>query len=388
MNFNKKKNMILYIIFILFLLFVFFYVFYITTHKFLLKQETFINNPNYCRSKNGNFIYITNPDDIRCLKNQNKKINKNYLSGKGNCFENNSWGIYHNNTCYTFNNLFSKFYNMNYLDYINQALNLNNISSEEEENQDDVMNKIKSLRLKNKKKRECNSQRLPNSTPCFELFENSSTCTTEQLNSLQSIIDDTDNPVNLDQECKNFKKDNNFGFYQPLCISGQVSYDCRKYYKSNDNKVISSDNIPLYGTYQPNFYIPLKSDNTPNLTGCFEKSLDFNDLCSSINNNQLYGAYKILNGADGNCYQDNGLEDKTKSNAYCSQNFYNERPIEIVKDGYLTNCLPNFSNFTQECKNIITNNNDFDIEAYDVNSYDCPPNKARAKCRLNEKINN
>ncbi len=384
---KNKKNIYFNILFIFILFLILFYIVYLTQKTFVLKQinENFVNNPNYCRSVNGNFIYITNQDDTRCLKNQNKNSNNKFnISGKGNCYKDNTWGIFHNNICYTFNNFFSKFYNINYMNFIDTIKNKSLEEEEEEENNQNSLSNL--IKNKRKKRKECDSIRLPNSTPCFELFENSSNgCSIDQLKTLQSSIDDPDDPINLDQQCQDFKNDINFGFYQPLCGTTQVSYDCRKYYKSNNNKVISDDDTPLYGIYKPNFYVPLKEDSTINSTGCFEKSLDFNDLCASINNNQLFGAYKILNGANGNCYQDNGLEDTTKSNAMCSQNFYNERSIVQVNDGYSTKCLPIFSNFTDECKNIITNNNNFDIEAYDINSYDCPPNKVRTKCRLKNK---
>ncbi len=383
----KNKSYYLNLIIILILLLILLYtIHYFVKYSSAKKiKELFINNPNYCQSLSGDFIYITDPNDKRCIKNNELIDNTSFNSGKGNCLKNDTWGIFHKDICYTFQNFFSKFYNINYNDYLSLSnknniddstnlLNLNNISSEEE-----------ILEKKKEKKRTCDELKLPNSGRCLELFDNESPnqCSIENLERIQNSLGDN----TLDDLCSDKP---NYGFYKMQCFTERPDNpapSCRKYYKSNNNNLLS-DNKEVLGTYQPNnynsMYVPLKSDRTINQTGCFEKSMDFNNICARVNNNQLYGAYKILNGEDGNCYQENGLEDKTKSNALCSQNFYNERPTVYVKNGYSTKCLPLFSNYTNECRNLITNYTEqsfpYEIKAEDINSYDCPPNKARAKC--------
>jgi hypothetical protein len=382
---KKKYNLYLISLIILFALFIIYLIYSIT------KKEDFINNPNYCRSINGNFIYITDTNDSRCLRNKKLNNNKTYITGKGNCSKDGSWGLWYNNSCLNFQNMFNKFYGLNYNELLKQKKD--KYFSEEEEDNNYYYKKLKKNE-KIPKKKTCNDLRKKNSTPCFELFENSGTCSSDQLQTYQNAINDsqnTDSKINLDSGCQTSNGEL-YGYYNTECYTGEnnnitTTNNCRKFYKSNNNQVISSDSTPLNGSYKPEsyFYVPKKSDDSYNMTGCFEKSLDFNSICASVNNNQLFGAYKILNGENGNCYDDNGEPDPTKSNAFCSQNFYNERPTVLVQNGYSTKCLPLYSNFTEECKKIIENNDDFKINAFDINSYDCPPNRGRAKCLLQNK---
>lgn len=96
-----------------------------------------------------------------------------------------------------------------------------------------------------------------------------------------------------------------------------------------------------------------------NQTGCFPKDLDFNQICKSANKkNQLFGAYKILIGQDGNCYNKDGTENKNEANALCSTNFNNQLPKYFTpaplystintKTGYNT-ATPNYNTFMTKC---------------------------------------
>lgn len=324
--YKLSKNITYYIIIIIiiFLFIIIFYNYHIN-EICIQRIEDFALSPNYCESVDGTFIYITNPNDKRCAKSNIHKNNNFYPSGKGNCSINNTFGIFVNKVCTSFKTLFP-------------SLELSGLESSGLESsglESSGLNENRELSTL-KKKMSCESaKKLPNSSPCFEFFDvaknqsefeffDNSKCSSKQLKKIN--LSNSSNSINVDSNCKT--NDPSFGFYYPQCpTDNTVTYACRKYYHSINN------NVSHNGTYQPNLYMytPMKTlpdgKKVINQTGCFPKDLDFNQICKSANKkNQLFGAYKILIGQDGNCYNKDGTENKNEANALCSTNFNNQLP--------------------------------------------------------------
>ncbi len=411
-----KNNKIILLLIIIFILFILSYI-----HQLFMKEDFALNNPNYCKSLDGTFIYITNPNDSRCAKNQSFSNSSFHPSGKGNCItKDNSFGLFFNKLCIPFQKLFPGLYNENKkVDDDSSGLSDSNKELSQEEKE--------ALKKKEKKLTCENAPKLPNSTPCyeffdltknqdkleffnilknqnkFEFFESSQLpkeCSEERKNEFQTHI--TENNINIDDDCQTYN-DNNYGFFYLQCPTSpneRATSACRKYYKSDNN------NPTINGTYKPEeyMYVPKKtnSDGTEviNQTGCFPKDLDFNNICQSVNNNQLYGAFKVLVGRDGNCYKDDGTEDIYKANAFCSTNFYNQMPkysfppslqssvdtktgyntAKPIYNTFMTKCKESTTDFIAECQSVLDQSS-FSTSVLNVDAYDCPPNQKRAKCK-------
>lgn len=374
----KINSLFFFILFILFLLFI--YMKYI-------KKEYFENT---CQSVDGNFIVISDDNDIRCLKNQknqNKKeeIDENQLDNISCITTQNDWGILENGKCISLHsknqnqtNSFwdgFKFIDINQMNQQNQidtafdsisSISLSSLQEEEEEES----RQIKAVR-------DCNKEKLPNSLPCFvsESFQNQT--------------------PDYDTQCKTtYGKD--FGFYTLQQINGNTSVNCRKYYSP-----VSPNDYTQNGTYQPEkygIYIPKNNQNNNAMTGCYLSDMDFNDICRKTQNSSLYGVFKLLKGKDGNCYHLNGLEDISQSNAICSQNYQTQipkisvyqPPFSFSPDTYTTNetsssstyypnlftkCHPQNTDFNIECKKMLS-----DLTSVDIQGYDCPIGQYRSKC--------
>ncbi len=396
-----KKTTYLIIISIFLLLIFIIYTFY--------KNEHFESNPIYCQSIDGTFIYTTDPKDSRCLKNINSKSKLSKPTGSGYCYTiDGSWGIYINNICQPINT--------NTKEQDDNQLSGSLLSGEEEPpfgdlsgmedwefyyEYDEYGNKVKRWRRKKKSKCEQNTN-IPGSTPCFEFFSNLpdsnfTTCTTDQLDKIQSTLDSSSTPTLLNSLCQASKKSDNtldyksYGYYRPIsCATDkttnnvEATFECRKYYSPllNDE---SKEDIYNYGTYQPQNYrkdLPLKADKTPNMSdSCVDKDLNLDTVCQEINeNDRLYGVEKTLDLEDGGCYG-NGTN---KTRVFCSQKYSKTIPKLSTPYNTFTNCtnVDTIDNkqtfFDSECKTLYP----LSDKAYDINSYDCPPNYFRAKCNI------
>lgn len=132
-------------------------------------------------------------------------------------------------------------------------------------------------------------------------------------------------------------------------------------------------------------------------TGCIDKSLDMDTMCNtympddvkSISKNNGYynrsaGSKLILNGKDGDCYNNDGSPNKNKSRAIC--NLSSNRKInrippfnKHIKYNKFTDCYNMETyDFKSDCQTIL--NNKTNSVFAQIDGFDCMPGFARAKC--------
>lgn len=384
-------------------------IFFLLFFKFK-KVENFrierasIFNPNYCESKDGIFIKITDPNDSRCLVNQTKK--QSFNSDKFNpwgyrsCIskDNTQFGVYNQEKCYTVEPKpvpTSSSFSFNDSDLSGSSL-LDNSSLV-------LFGDLSGLSgMEKPYKKTCDELKLPNSSPCIPI-ENFTT----QAES-KCVEDNITNNRDLNKYCQCLMKAKgredyqDFGASDVQIIDNNAVVNCKKYYYTTST-LLTADNK---GTYNPSRFTPYKNiptrvenNNTiPNMTGCHDSDKDFDSLCSSVNDNQLWGVYKKLNGEDGGCYHQNGLVNTNQSNAICSVNYNNElQKLEFPP--LLNQTLTPPPNLYTKCVTIDTNTDrsavqtrmntecnlmrtiDKTLTAYDIDSYDCPPSQFRSKCK-------
>lgn len=364
-------------------------LFILFLYHFYQTKEGFRPLQNYCLSTNRTFIAISDPEDPRCI--QNKKQMKesvqpilNYIPCKT---ENQDWGIQYLQKCFS---IFQPFNKQNHQEYSGMNYSGMEYSGMEYSGMNYSGMNLLSLSKNNKLTMDCSKTRLPHSGPCFLLSEHFQPV----QKSLHTPSIDCTNPQNLtlDQQCQCYTNDNRYGFYKVQRTGNQGSMVCRKYYKSNNN------DRNLLGKYSPNdyqIYVPKKENSDQmNMTGCLPSDTDFNEMCAMQNKNQRFGTYKILYGEDGNCYDPiSDLQNQNYGNAICSQNHYqnipklwsgqNSETQTSLDPNYFTKCIPMNSNlqktFQNECDKIKLPG--MPLTAYEIDSYDCLPGEARAKCK-------
>ena len=405
-----KKNINIILLSILFFIFIFIFYYYIIKKKENFEERASIYNPNYCESKDGIFIKITDPNDSRCLVNQTRR--QSFNSDKYN-----PWGY---RSCITGENLQYGVYNMEKCYSIepkpvptSSSFSFNDSTSDSSLLSDSSsllnqgtggLGEGSDLSGEGKKpyKKSCDELKLPNSSPCIPI-EN---FTTEEES--RCVNDNIINNRDLNKYCQCLmkakgKKDYmDFGASDVEIIDNNAVVNCKKYYYTTSTQ-LNKDNK---GVYDPTRFTPYKNIPTriekgntiPNMTGCHDTDMDFDTICSSVNQNQLWGAYKKLNGEDGGCYHQNGLVNTNQSNAICSVNYYNElQKLDFPPSENQQKSPP--PNLNTKCVTLDTNSDRNMIQtkmngecnkmrsvnktltAYGIDSYDCPPSQFRAKCK-------
>ncbi len=402
------KKWILFILFIILIFFIFYYSSYKKREGFIDNERASVFNPNYCESKDGIFIQITDPNDSRCLVNQTKKgsFNSDKYNpwGYRSCItgDDSQYGVYNMEKCYSVipkpvptSSSFSFNDSTSYSSsssLLNQGVGEGTTTSLG----DDISG------LNKPYKKTCEELKLPNSSPCIPI-ENF----TSQEES-KCVDNNITNNTNFNKYCqclmkvKGRKDYMDFGASDVEVIDNNAVVNCKKYYYTTSTQVNASNK----GVYDPsNFapykYIPRRTENgisIPNMTGCHDSDMDFNQICSSVNQNQLWGSFKKLNGEDGGCYHQNGMVNTNQSNSICSMNYYNEfqkldfppsqNPDKIPPPNLYTKCKTLSTNtdmttvqttMDAECNNMRSINKT--LVAYGIDSYDCPPGQFRAKCK-------
>lgn len=366
---------------------------------FLRNREDFAPLQKYCLSADQYFIAISDDDDPRCLKNQKKQESNsiqpilNYIP----CLtKNGTWGLQYLHQCYPLSQPQQKPSPLLSQNSILSNSGFEYSGSNEISGIDLSKQKDKTpfKRKDHKRKPTCQDTKTPHSGPCFTLSPKNLAKIT-QLKEHFSIndqnIDCNSESFTLDEQCQCHEKDSRYGFYKVQVTGNQGSIMCRKYYKSQNNDITKE------GIYSPNeygVYIPKKGNSEDwNMTGCMPRDTDFNEMCGIKNQNENYGTYQILYGEDGNCYDPiSYLQNQNYGNAICSQNHYQNipklwsghTPITnlSLSPNYFTKCTPMNSNlqqtFQSECDKIELSG--MGLKAYEIDSYDCPPGEARAKC--------
>jgi hypothetical protein len=278
------------------------------------------------------------------------------------------------------------------------------------------------------------------STPCstqngFGIFTNDCICQLQNLSSYDTIFNQNEenSQYNMNQEqeqqeeqeegittnCTNstfgccptnptISKIDNIGSNCPDCID---STDFSQYC-SNINPNYGVSNIENCGNNKYRVkcgigyiggvsYNDIYDDNLVT-TPCLDNNIDFNTMCRYYNNQNIPKGYNInsiaaktiLKGKDGDCYNSNGIPNKNKARAICSNNYFDTvkklNPSKTSHNNLFTNCHLINSNFDKHCQNKYNENN---IYSYDKMGYDCLPGFARAKCskpnnNFNDNINN
>jgi hypothetical protein len=184
---------------------------------------------------------------------------------------------------------------------------------------------------------------------------------------------------------------------------------------NNSTCITSFPSVSDISTYGIKGLILKPNDNTKtqvqavcskgySITPCLPKKQDFNNWCqyytteSQLNNStrDAVGVRSLLVGEYNIC------NNKNEVSAVCSGNNYAN--IRKINSTVFTDCLPQNTNFEEECKkkvlldNTTIYDNDGTINynstsglktfAANVDSYDCATNNMRAKCINNNDINN
>ncbi len=393
-------------------LIVIFILLFLISHAMRLQEEFAGMNPNYCQTKENEFIAITNPDDSRCLRNQQKEkktsvgITDRILNYLPCITDKNEWGLYHGRKCYPYHD-----FNHGKGKDKKGEMGMDEWSglSEEErerrrrEMEDAKMDEMERRRRERENRRrnriKCEKINVPNAGPCVETFLNESWVVPDEFwkPDLDCSTGNMEN-LSLDEKCQCYTQNVNYGFYKNQLIgtTGQTRMLCRKYYKSSNNDSTQE------GTYKPeayNIYVPELTLGRKNMTGCARLSEDLNEKCKELNGDERYGVAKILKGEDGNCYQKGtyNTPDKEMGNAICTDNYYDTRiklmpnskwnpttmTNEMIDPNLFTKCIPMERNmnqkFQQECDKMKIEG--YPLEAYAIDSYDCPIGEGRAKCR-------
>ena len=146
------------------------------------------------------------------------------------------------------------------------------------------------------------------------------------------------NNQNFDKYCRNI--DPTYGVKNiTICDSTHSNVECAANY--------------LNGVYYGNVEI---------MTPCLNKSDDFDTWCKFYNNKAVpsgfnvnsIGTSKVLVGAEGGCFVNNGKPDNKKARALCNYNNIDsvkklERTNNLIDYNTFTSCLPKNTNFVSEC---------------------------------------
>jgi hypothetical protein len=189
----------------------------------------------------------------------------------------------------------------------------------------------------------------------------------------------------------------------PNCIPNQ---DFNQYCK-NMNPNMGVDKVIPCNQYSSEVYCDYNKINGVEygldtvITPCVDKMSDFDELCKYYNNKTIppgynvdsIGAKKILVGAQGDCYAQNGTSNEYKARAICNNNYVYTIPKldkddNVIDYNTFTDCLPiNNTNFTRICSFLLKNPFS-DTSADEIMGYDCNPGYGRAKClKKIDKIN-
>ncbi len=381
------------------LLIFFFYQLYQT------QKEGFTSLQKYCLSADQSFIAISDDKDPRCLINQSTQNHVgpilNYLPCRT---EAGTWGIQHLNTCYPISQATNEPQPSDTSTHSNIGFEYSGMESPSGLPINQKESKKEKLKEKTRKAT-CQDTRIPNSGPCFSLSQlphsvSSKIQAIQQQFKIKESFDQMHKPtiycnqkdLTLDEQCQCYVKDSRYGFYKVQTTGNQGSLLCRKYYKSQNN------DITKLGKYSPKdyqIYVSTKPNSTQlNMSGCVPRDTDFNEMCAMQNKNDQFGSYQILYGEDGNCYDPtSNLPNPNYGNAICSQNHFANSPklwpanIPLtsvsLSPNYFTKCVSMNSDmkntFQNECDKIELSG--VSLQAYEIDSYDCEPGEARAKCR-------
>lgn len=149
------------------------------------------------------------------------------------------------------------------------------------------------------------------------------------------------------------------------CIRNNQNFDeyCKRIDPSYGVKSISicdstHSNVECGANYLNGIYY----GDTTIMTPCLNKSDDFDTWCKYYNNKVVpdgfnvnsIGAEKVLVGAEGGCFINNGTPDNKKARALCNYNNIDtvkklERTNNIIDYNTFTSCLPKNTNFVYEC---------------------------------------
>jgi len=160
----------------------------------------------------------------------------------------------------------------------------------------------------------------------------------ESINSSSNLEGCIRNNQNFDKYCRNI--DPSYGVKSiSICDSTHSKVECDANY--------------LNGIYY---------GDTTIMTPCLNKSDDFDTWCKFYNNKEVpngfnvnsIGAEKVLVGAEGGCFINNGTPDNKKARALCNYNNIDtvkklERTNNIIDYNTFTSCLPKNTNFVSEC---------------------------------------
>jgi hypothetical protein len=176
----------------------------------------------------------------------------------------------------------------------------------------------------------------------YELQEEEEMSSTSNIpsNNLQGcVLNDT----NFDEYCKRI--DPSYGVKSiSICDSTHSKVECAANY--------------LNGVYH---------GDTTIMTPCLNKSDDFDTWCKYYNNKEVpdgfnvnsIGAEKVLVGAEGGCFINNGIPDNKKARALCNYNNIDtvkklERTNNIIDYNTFTSCLSTKdTNFVSECGRLL-----------------------------------
>lgn len=377
---------------------------------FLSSREDFAPLQKYCLSADQYFIAISDDDDPRCLKNQKKQKTREFSQSENSmsssiqpilnylpCLtKTGNWGLQYLNQCYPLSQpqqepspLLSQISILSNSGFEYSGSDISGMDLSEQKG------KHKGQR-DHKRKPTCHDTKIPNSGPCFTLSPKNLAKITqlkEHFSFNDPSVDCNSKSLTLDEKCQCYSKNNKYGFYKVQTTGNQGSIMCRKYYKSQNNDMTKPG---IYSPNKYNIYIPKREKSEEwNMTGCLPRDTDFNEMCGSKNQNDNYGTYQILYGEDGNCYDPtSNLQNQNYGNAICSQNHYQNipklwpghTPITnlSLSPNYFTKCTQMNTNlqqtFQKECDKIELSGMALPLQAYEIDSYDCSPGEARAKC--------
>jgi hypothetical protein len=150
-----------------------------------------------------------------------------------------------------------------------------------------------------------------------------------------------------------------------VCIRNNQNFDeyCRNIDPSYGVKSITicdstHSNVECGANYLNGVYY----GDTNIMTPCLNKSDDFDTWCKFYNNKEVpsgfnvnsIGTSKVLVGAEGGCFVNNGKPDNKKARALCNYNNIDsvkklERTNNLIDYNNFTSCLPKNTNFVSEC---------------------------------------
>lgn len=130
-------------------------------------------------------------------------------------------------------------------------------------------------------------------------------------------------------------------------------------------------------------------------TECLDKHQDFDTWCRYVSdktnipqgfNVNSVGSEALLVGDKGGCFLPNGTPDYNKARALCSFNNMEQLPklqnsfTHYIDYNKFTKCMKHNSNFLNECKTVLEEQNTDQVVTADIMGYDCNPGYFRSKC--------